>query len=93
EQIGTRLSHVHMADGVGDPRDEHLVPGRGSQPCAEVLEALAVRSFDGVVVVEINTRSAETRAEREADLAEALAFTRLHLAAPVDPRASAASRA
>jgi sugar phosphate isomerase/epimerase len=93
EQIGARLTHVHMADGEGGPRDEHLVPGRGSQPCAQVLEGLAVRGFDGVVVVEISTRGAETRAEREADLAEALAFTRLHLAAPADPRAPAVSPA
>ncbi|MGH3743394.1 MAG: sugar phosphate isomerase/epimerase family protein [Mycobacteriales bacterium] len=93
EQIGTRLTHVHMADGLGGPRDEHLVPGRGSQPCAEVLEGLAVRGFGGVVVVEISTRRAETRAEREADLAEALAFTRLHLAAPAGPREPVASRA
>ena len=40
--------------------------------------------FDGLVVVEVNTRKCEDRAEREADLAEALAFTRLNLAAPVE---------
>jgi hypothetical protein len=34
------------------------------------------------VVVEVNTRKCDDRAEREADLAEALAYTRLHLAAP-----------
>ncbi len=45
-----------------------------------MLERLAVRGFTGSVVVEVNTRRAATRAEREADLAEALAFTRLHLA-------------
>ena len=84
EQIGTRLTHLHMADGLGGPRDEHLVPGRGSQPCGEILERLAVRGFDGVIVVEISTRRAENRADREADLAEALAYTRLHLAAPAD---------
>ena len=88
-QIGDRLAHVHIADGDGGPRDEHLVPGRGSQPCAELLETLAVQGFAGVVVVEVNTRKAESRADREADLAEALAFTRLNLAAsvapPVDP--------
>ena len=39
-------------------------------------------SFDGLVVAEVSTRKSEDRAEREADLAEALAFTRLHLAAP-----------
>jgi hypothetical protein len=31
-------------------------------------------------VLEVNTRKAGSRAERENDLAEALAFTRLHLA-------------
>jgi sugar phosphate isomerase/epimerase len=86
DELGSRLAHVHLADGTGMPAgpipDEHLVPGRGSQPCAELLEGLATRSFDGIVVVEINTRRAESRADREADLAEALAYTRLHLAAP-----------
>ncbi|MBW3639306.1 MAG: sugar phosphate isomerase/epimerase [Actinobacteria bacterium] len=80
--MGERLSHVHIADGVGAARDEHLVPGRGNQPCAELLEGLAVQGFDGLVVVEVNTRKAEDHAEREADLAEALAFTRLNLVAP-----------
>jgi sugar phosphate isomerase/epimerase len=81
-RMGDRLTHIHIADGLGTARDEHLVPGRGEQPCAELLEGLATRGFDGIVVVEINTRRAESRAEREADLAEALAYTRLHLAAP-----------
>ena len=80
--MGDRLTHLHIADGMGTARDEHLVPGRGDQPCAEVLEALAARDFDGLVVVEVNTRKAESRAVRESDLAEALAYTRLHLAAP-----------
>jgi sugar phosphate isomerase/epimerase len=84
ETMGDRLGHVHMADGSGQGKDEHLVPGRGSQPCAEVLDRLAVRGFTGNVVIEVNTRRAMSRDEREADLAEALAFTRLHLAcAPV----------
>jgi sugar phosphate isomerase/epimerase len=79
-----RLTHVHIADGIGGPRDEHLVPGRGDQPCAELLETLAAGGFDGTVVVEVNTRRAESRAEREADLAEALAYTRLHFVAAAD---------
>jgi sugar phosphate isomerase/epimerase len=82
-RMGDRLTHIHIADGIGTARDEHLVPGRGDQPCAELLESLAARGFDGTVVVEINTRRADSRAERETDLAEALAFTRLYLAAPV----------
>lgn len=81
-QMGDRLAHVHIADGMGSARDEHLIPGRGTQPCAVLLEQLAGAQFDGVVVVEVNTRKAESRADREADLAEALAFTRLNLAAP-----------
>ncbi len=79
--MGSRLAHVHMADGTGLARDEHLIPGRGAQPCVEVLERLAAGGFDGNVIVEVNTRRALTRAEREADLAEALAFCRLHLVA------------
>lgn len=84
-RMGERLAHVHIADGNGTARDEHLVPGRGTQPCAELLEGLAVSEFSGLVVVEVNTRRAENRAERESDLAEALAFTRLNLAAPATP--------
>jgi sugar phosphate isomerase/epimerase len=80
--LGDRLAHVHIADGTGTPKDEHLVPGRGNQPCAELLERLAENGYSGLVVVEVNTRKAESRAEREADLAEALAFTRLNMAAP-----------
>jgi sugar phosphate isomerase/epimerase len=85
EAMGDRLTHVHIADGVGSARDEHLVPGRGNQPCAELLEGLASDGFDGLVVVEVNTRKSLDRFEREADLAEALAFTRLNLAAPAWP--------
>jgi len=83
--LGGRLAHVHMSDGSGSARDEHLVPGRGGQPCAAFCELLAERDFDGHVVVEINTRRADDRGVREADLAEALAFTRLHLAVQSGP--------
>lgn len=80
QRLGPRLRHLHLADGVGSPRDEHLVPGRGTQPCGEVLETLAGSGYAGHVVVEVATRRA-TEAQRELDLAEALAFARLHLAA------------
>lgn len=82
DDFGKGLVHVHLADGTGSARDEHLVPGRGTQPVAELLESLAVRNFEGDIVVEVSTRGAQTRTEREEDLAEALAFARLHLAAP-----------
>ena len=79
-ELGPRLRHVHMTDGTGSAKDEHLVPGRGNQPCAELLELLAVQGFSGSVVLEINTRKVASHAERLDDLTEALAFTRLHLA-------------
>jgi len=79
-RLGPRLRHLHLADGVGSARDEHLVPGRGTQPCGEVLETLAAGGYAGHVVVEVTTRRAGD-AQRELDLAESLAFARLHLAA------------
>lgn len=82
--LGPRLAHLHMADGTGSSRDEHLIPGRGSQPCAAVLEHLATSEWSGTVILEVTTRRVRTAIEREADLAEALAFTRLNLAASVD---------
>jgi sugar phosphate isomerase/epimerase len=81
EDLGDRLAHIHLADGTGSARDEHMVPGRGNQPAGQLLEQLASHGFDGTVVVEVSTRGADSRAERESDLAEALAFARLHLAA------------
>jgi len=78
--LGPRLHHVHLADGSGSARDEHLVPGRGNQPAAELLAHLGP-GFGGTVVVEVSTRQAPTQADREADLVEALDFARLHLGA------------
>ncbi len=79
-RLGDRLRHIHMTDGSGSAKDEHLVPGRGSQPCGDFLEHLATTGFDGHIVMEINTRKAGTREAREADLIESLAFSRLHFA-------------
>lgn len=78
--LGPRLAHVHLADGSGSAKDEHLVPGRGHQPCGEFLELLAGDGFEGHIVVEINTRKAGTHRVREAALLESLAFSRLHFA-------------
>ncbi|HUZ24309.1 MAG TPA: sugar phosphate isomerase/epimerase [Streptosporangiaceae bacterium] len=80
-QLGSRLAHVHLGDGTkpGLP-DEHLVPGRGTQPCAELLGKLNADGYAGVVVLEVNTHRAVDTAQRQADLAESLAFARRHLA-------------
>ncbi len=115
-RMGAGLAHVHLGDGSGAPRDEHLLPGRGVAKCAEVLAGLAsgrfgrpsgpvsevgravgietaydepsgvganrnasaARAFGGSVIVEVSTRK-RTAADRELELAEALAFARWHL--------------
>jgi sugar phosphate isomerase/epimerase len=83
DELGGRLAHVHMADGTGlANRDEHLVPGRGTQPCAPLLRRLAAADYRGLVVLEVKTFRAPTQEARQADLAEALEFTRANLASP-----------
>jgi sugar phosphate isomerase/epimerase len=80
-ELGDRVAHVHLADGTGvSYRDEHLVPGHGTQPCAALVRKLAADGYRGTVVLEVNTRRAANREARQADLAEALEFTRSHLA-------------
>jgi sugar phosphate isomerase/epimerase len=86
QRLGSRLRHIHLTDGTGSAKDEHLVPGRGSQPVAELLEHLAGVGFTGHIVLEINTRRAGGREMRELDLIEALAFARLNFEAAPEPR-------
>ena len=85
KRLGDRLRHIHLTDGTGSAKDEHLVPGRGNQPVAELLEHLAGDAFDGHIVVEINTRKAGNRAARELDLVESLAFTKLNFTRAAEP--------
>ncbi len=82
ERLGDRLRHVHLTDGTGSAKDEHLVPGRGVTGADTFLRHLATTGFTGEVVVEINTRRCSTREEREIDLRESLEFAREHLAVP-----------
>jgi sugar phosphate isomerase/epimerase len=83
-RLGDRLVHLHLGDGNGSSRDEHLVPGDGTQPCDGVLRLLAERNWTGRVVVEVNTRRMDT-ARREGALARSLAFARWHLSEPSAP--------
>ena len=76
--LGPRLAHLHLTDGLGSFLDEHLVPGRGTQPCTEVLELLSDTGWAGDVVVEVSTRKG-SRDQRDVDLAESLAFARFGL--------------
>ena len=91
--LGDRLSHIHLADGMLTTlKDDHLVPGRGTQPCAEVLQHLTTSGFAGAVVLEVGTRRRPQ--EREADLRESLDFARRHLGQLADePSATATESA
>ncbi len=80
-QMGPSLRHLHLTDGSGSAKDEHLIPGRGNQPVAELLEHLATDGFAGHLVLEVNTRRSGSRSARESDLMEGLAFIRLNFAA------------
>lgn len=79
DRMGGRLRHVHLTDGTDSARDEHLVPGRGDMRADRFLAHLADVGFAGHVVLEISTRRAATRGERETDLRESLEFAREHL--------------
>ena len=81
-RLGDRLRHVHLTDGTGSAKDEHLVPGRGVMGADVFLRHLADIAFDGHVVLEINTRRCATREERERDLAESIEFAREHFVVP-----------
>ncbi|RJQ78077.1 sugar phosphate isomerase/epimerase [Pseudonocardiaceae bacterium YIM PH 21723] len=79
KRMGDGLAHVHLADGSGAAKDEHLVPGRGTQPCAQICEELAAGGFSGAVVLEVSTRKAANREQRAELLRASLTFAKLHL--------------
>ncbi|MCC9203978.1 sugar phosphate isomerase/epimerase family protein [Arthrobacter sp. zg-Y769] len=78
-KLGERLRHVHLTDGTPNGKDEHLLPGEGTQRCAEALSYLSEAGFDGVVAVEVSTRKARGAGEREEQLKQTLEFAREHL--------------
>jgi sugar phosphate isomerase/epimerase len=81
--MGSRLRHVHLCDGLGTTMfDEHLVPGHGSQPVAEVLAYLAKTKWDGSLVAEVHTHRARTTDGRLAILTETLDFARAAITQP-----------
>jgi sugar phosphate isomerase/epimerase len=80
ERLGERLRHIHLTDGSGSAKDEHLVPGRGTVGADAFLTHVGESGFAGDVVVEINTRKCVDREERERDLRDSLVFAREHFA-------------
>jgi sugar phosphate isomerase/epimerase len=96
--MGDRLRHLHLCDGSGSMEDgtifdEHLVPGRGTQPVAEVLQYLVAKKWSGSIIAEINTRKAKSEQQRLELLRDTIEFARRHLgqtgrqhsAAPTSP--------
>ena len=78
-RMGRGLKHLHLTDGTGAATDEHLIPGEGTQPAAEVCRRIAASDFDGAVVLEVHTGSARDRNERKDMLTRSLEFAREHL--------------
>lgn len=78
-----KLRHIHLTDGVAqDDRkvfDEHMLPGHGNEPVAEVLEWLVDNDWDGQVVAEVKTGKAKSDRDRKRLLSETLHFAREHL--------------
>ncbi|WP_330184639.1 sugar phosphate isomerase/epimerase [Nocardia sp. NBC_01503] len=78
-RMASGLTHLHLADGRGAATDEHLIPGEGTQPVAELCEMLLANDFGGQAVIEVNTQPARTTMDRAAMLNRALTFARTHL--------------
>jgi sugar phosphate isomerase/epimerase len=77
--MGARLRHIHLCDGtIGTDRliDEHLVPGRGSQPVAEVLRYLATSNWDGALIAEVHAARGASEEHLVAMLRETVHFAR-----------------
>ena len=97
---GDRLRHVHLTDGTGSMAeghvDEHLVPGRGTQPVAEVLRYLGAKGWNGSLIAEVATRGADDESGRLDMLTETVRFARRNILAPCPsstPRSTATGSA
>jgi sugar phosphate isomerase/epimerase len=83
-ELGERLRHVHLCDGAGSMEDgkifdEHLLPGDGGQPVAEVLSMLAKGNWDGSVVAEVNLHKYKGSAAKLELLKQTVDFARTHM--------------
>lgn len=82
--MGDKLRHIHLCDGKrsvhdGNLKDEHLLPGRGTEPVAEVLQLLAENGFTGHVVAEVGLHHVRNPRVRLEMLVETVAFAKKHL--------------
>jgi sugar phosphate isomerase/epimerase len=98
--MGDKLRHIHLCDGRrsvddGNMHDEHLVPGRGTQPVAETLTYLVENGFTGHVVAEIGLHKIRSPQVRLDMLVETVAFARQYIGqehATREPLAAGAAR-
>lgn len=79
--MGDRLRHIHLCDGTrsvhdGNLKDEHLVPGHGTEPVAETLTWLAENGWSGHVVAEIGLHRVRNMQTRLDLLVETAAFAK-----------------
>jgi sugar phosphate isomerase/epimerase len=82
--MGDKLRHIHLCDGRrsvddGNMHDEHLVPGRGTQPVAETLTYLVENGFTGHVVAEIGLHKIRNPQVRLDMLVETVAFAKQYI--------------
>lgn len=89
---GPRLGHLHLTDGQGSFKDQHLFPGEGDQEAWELLDDLVAREWTGQVVLEVNSRRAGNRARREAMLGQLLIDVRTRLGQDIAPSTEVATR-
>lgn len=85
QTFGKRLRHIHLADGTGSTKDEHLVPGVGTQPCREVIKYLVTSGWSGDLAIEIGTRKVESAQHRKDLVRESLEFARAAITGAPSP--------
>ena len=79
ERLGDRLRHIHLTDGTGSAKDEHLVPGRGAMDAAGLPAPPRRRRLRRPHRAgDQHPQGRARREEREADLRESLEFAREH---------------
>ena len=70
-----RVSHLHLSDSTTNRGDEHLPPGMGKLPLADLAKAMIADDFSGHVVLEVGIgRLPEPT--RDAVTADCVAFAR-----------------
>jgi sugar phosphate isomerase/epimerase len=94
---GDRLGHVHLCDGTNPKEnfhlfDEHLLPGRGTQPVAQTLELVAAEGFHGHVIAEVSTRRASGEGARVRMVKTSLDYARYFLAVGREQKSAAVRR-